>query len=115
MQRLIVASYILLMCGVGLVANIDFDAIKKKAADGDKESQYKAGLCYEYGTGANKNISKAIYCYNLASQNGHRKSKGKLALMNSRSYSAPSIEQHDKKAEQLAKPSTNKKRITPLT
>lgn len=47
---------------------------------GHPEATYNLGLCYELGTGVDKDSSKAMECYKKAAKLGHNKAMYNLAI-----------------------------------
>ena len=58
-----------------------FDEIKKKADNGDAESQLKIGLMYEDGNGIEQNYEKAYEYYSKASNQGLDEATNYLGLL----------------------------------
>ena len=65
--------------------------LQAQANSGSVEAQFKMGMAYQFGQGANKNISKAIHWYLLAAEAGHANSQFNLAYL----YQ---VDQQDEKA-----------------
>ena len=60
-----------------------YEWYKKSAEAGFSEGQWRLGQCYEKGLGISKDISLAIFWYEKANNQGHKKAQEDLnRLMN---------------------------------
>lgn len=72
MKKLIVALFILIGFCYSLVAEVTYsDSLFKAATDSIPSAQYKLGLCYENGSGIEKNMETAMDWYYKAALQGY--------------------------------------------
>ena len=62
-------------------ANMSFGYYLKAARKGDRESAYNVGYMYENGFGSKRDISKAIYWYNISAKSDFVDAKFRLATL----------------------------------
>lgn len=57
------------------------NTIKQQETQGHATAQYYLGLMYELGQGVTQDNKKAVYCWQQASENGHRHLKYELEYL----------------------------------
>ena len=60
---------LMLACGI-LCANVDINALRKSAEQGNAKAQYSLGWCYANGKGVKKDHSKAAKWWRKAAEQG---------------------------------------------